>query len=84
MNSLSHLMGVSCKAEFACALSCGLGSNVKDKMREKFSKELFQYGLRRFTRIQDTSLILTMTSNQDDYSPTNCRCRNYKVFIRGT
>ena len=43
MNGLSHLMGVSCKAEFVCALSRGLGANLKDEMREKFAKELFQW-----------------------------------------
>lgn len=43
MTSLSHLVGVTCKAEFICALSRGLGANLKRETREKFAKEVFQW-----------------------------------------
>ena len=43
MNGLSHLVGVSCKAEFVCALSRGLGANLSRETRERFAKELFQW-----------------------------------------
>ena len=43
MNGLSHLMGVSCKAEFVCALIRGLGGNLQLSTREKFAKEVFQW-----------------------------------------
>ena len=43
MNGLSHLVGVSCKVEFICALSRGLGANLKREAREKFAKEVFQW-----------------------------------------
>lgn len=43
MNGLSHLMGVSCKAEFVCALIRGLGGNLQPSTREKFAKEVFQW-----------------------------------------
>lgn len=43
MNGLSHLMGVSCKAEFVCALIRGLGGNLQPSTREKFAKEMFQW-----------------------------------------
>ena len=43
MNGLSHLVGVSCKAEFVCALVRGLGGNLQPATREKFAKELFQW-----------------------------------------
>ena len=43
MNGLSHLVGVSCKAEFVCALSRGLGANLNRDVRERFAKELFQW-----------------------------------------
>jgi dynein heavy chain 2 len=43
MNGLSHLVGVSSKAEFVCALSRGLGANLTQEMREKFAKDLFQW-----------------------------------------
>ena len=43
MNGLSHLVGVASKAEFVCALSRGLGANLKIETREKFAKEVFQW-----------------------------------------
>ena len=43
MNGLSHLVGVSCKAEFVCALISGLGGNLQPLTREKFAKEVFQW-----------------------------------------
>ena len=43
MNGLSHLVGVTCKAEFVCALSRGLGANLNRETREKFAKEVFQW-----------------------------------------
>ncbi len=43
MNGLSHLVGVSCKAEFICALSRGLGANLNEETREKFAKDIFQW-----------------------------------------
>ena len=43
MNGLSHLAGVSCKSEFVCALSRGLGANLSRDAREKFARELFQW-----------------------------------------
>ena len=43
MNGLSHLMGVSSKAEFVCALIRGLGGNLQQSTREKFAKEVFQW-----------------------------------------
>lgn len=42
LNGLSHLVGVSCKAEFVCALSRGLGGNLQPATREAFTKDLFQ------------------------------------------
>lgn len=43
MNGLSHLVGASCKAEFICALSRGLGGNLKLETREKFAHEIFNW-----------------------------------------
>ena len=40
MNGLSHLVGVSNRAEFACALVRGLGGNLSLATREKFAKEV--------------------------------------------
>ena len=40
MNGLSHLVGVGCKAEFACALMRGLGGNLAPNTQEKFAKEV--------------------------------------------
>ena len=40
MNGLSHLVGVRCKAEFACALVRGLGGNLAPDTQEKFAKEV--------------------------------------------
>ena len=40
MNGLSHLVGVTSKAEFACALVRGLGGNLPLPIREKFAKEV--------------------------------------------
>lgn len=40
MNGLSHLVGISCKSEFACALMRGLGANVGVATREAFAKEV--------------------------------------------
>ena len=40
MNGLSHLVGISCKSEFACALLRGLGANVGVTTREAFAKEV--------------------------------------------
>ena len=40
MNGLSHLVGVGCKAEFACALVRGLGGNLAPNTQEKFAKEV--------------------------------------------
>ena len=42
LNGLSHLVGVSCKAEFVCALARGLGGNLQPATREAFTKDLFQ------------------------------------------
>ena len=43
MNGLSHLVGVSCRAEFACALVRGLGGNLQEAARERFAKEVFHW-----------------------------------------
>lgn len=40
MNGLSHLVGVGCKGEFACALVRGLGGNLAPNTQEKFAKEV--------------------------------------------
>ena len=40
MNGLSHLVGVTSKAEFACALVRGLGGNLPLPTREKLAKEV--------------------------------------------
>ena len=42
LNGLSHLMDVTCKAEFVCALAHGLGGNLQPATRESFVKDLFQ------------------------------------------
>ena len=42
LNGLSHLMDVSSKAEFVCALAHGLGGNLQPATRESFVKDLFQ------------------------------------------
>ena len=42
MNGLSHLVGIRCKAEFACALVRGLGGNLAPNTQEKFAKEVCQ------------------------------------------
>ena len=43
MNGLSHLVNVTCKPEFVCALIRGLGGNLQPSTREKFAKEVFQW-----------------------------------------
>ena len=40
MNSLSHLVSVSSKAEFCCALVRGLGGNLTTETRTSFAKEV--------------------------------------------
>ena len=40
LNGLSHLVGVGCKGEFACALVRGLGGNLAPNTQEKFAKEV--------------------------------------------
>ena len=42
LNGLSHLVGVSSKPEFVCALARGLGGNLQPATREAFTKDLFQ------------------------------------------
>ena len=39
-NGLSHLVGVTSKAEFACALVRGLGGNLPSETRANFAKEV--------------------------------------------
>ena len=43
-NGLSHLVGVTSKAEFACALVRGLGGNLPSETRANFAKEVLIYG----------------------------------------
>ena len=40
MNGLSHLVGITCKSEFTCALMRGLGANLGVTTRETFAKEV--------------------------------------------
>ena len=43
MNGLSHLVGMTCKSEFICGLSRGLGGNLRIEAREKLAKDIFQW-----------------------------------------
>ena len=40
LGGLSHLKGVSSKAEFACALIRGLGGNLNEGSKEALAKEV--------------------------------------------
>ena len=40
LNGLSHMHGVTNRAEFAVALIRGLGGNLKDSAREALAKEV--------------------------------------------
>ena len=42
LNGLSHLKGVTCKAEFVSALVRGLAGNLHPSNRETLAKDLFQ------------------------------------------
>ena len=42
-NGLSHLVGVTSKVEFACALVWGLGGNLPSETRANFAKEVVHY-----------------------------------------
>lgn len=40
LSGLSHLKGVTAKAEFACALLRGLGANLNEESKLAFAKEV--------------------------------------------
>ena len=41
LSGLSHLKGVTMKAEFACALLRGMGANLNEALKESLAKEVF-------------------------------------------
>ena len=91
LNGLSHLMGVSCKAEFVCALAHGLGGNLQPSTRESFAKDLFQ---RAHETVPDSRRILdTYYDRETDRLCTHqlqvhlhvcvcvCVCESLCVFV---
>ncbi len=43
LNALSHLVGVECREQFACALARGMGSNLDVESRAKLAAEVWQW-----------------------------------------
>ena len=74
-NGLSHLMGVSSKAEFVCALIRGLGGNLQQSTREKFAKEVFQWA----HKVPPDSRRLLDTY----YDPLSGRLSTYQLQVHG-
>ena len=48
LNGLSHLQGVGCKEEFACALIRGLGANLPEALRTELAKKVSEVLLRSY------------------------------------